>query len=90
MPDIRHDADASQFTAEVEGGRAELAYRQRDGVIAFVHTFVPEAARGEGVGDALVRAGLDYARTHDLRVRADCPFVAAYVERHPEAQDLLA
>ena len=90
MPDGRHDPAASRFVADVEGGEAELAYRRSDGEIAFVHTFVPEAARGEGVGEALARAGLDYARDEGLTVRPDCPFVASYVEAHPEAQDLLA
>ncbi len=90
MPDIRHDPDASRFVADAEGGEAELAY-QRDGdVIVFVHTFVPEASRGQGLGEALAQAGLDYARSEGLTVRPDCPFVAAYIEDHPEAQGLLA
>ncbi len=90
MPDVRHESTASRFVADVEGGEAELAYRQSDGVIAFVHTFVPEASRGQGVGEALAQAGLDYARAEGLAVRPDCPFVAAYIEEHAEVQDLVA
>lgn len=89
MPDVQHDASAHAFTAAVDGGTAELEY-QRDGdQIVFTHTFVPEDARGQNLGTALVEAGLAYAREHSLTVVPQCPFVASYVEEHPEAQDLL-
>lgn len=89
MPDIRHESDQTRFAAEVEGGTAELAYALRGDAVAFVHTFVPEEARGQDVGTALVEAGLAWAREQDLRVIPACPFVKAYIERTPEAQDLL-
>lgn len=90
MPDVRHEPAASRFVADVEGGEAELGYTERGGVMTFVHTFVPEPARGQDIGTALVEAGLDYAREHDRTIRPQCPFVAAYVEGHPEAQALVA
>lgn len=88
MPDVRHDTAAHRFAADVEGGTAELEYDLRDGDIVFTHTFVPEAARGQDVGSALVEAGLDHARENDLRVVPQCPFVVGYLERHPEARGL--
>ena len=90
MPDVRHEPAAHRFVAEVEGGVAELGYRRRGDEVAFVHTFVPEASRGEDIGTSLVEAGLAWAREEGLGVIAACPFVEAYVESHPEAQDLLA
>ena len=90
MPDIRHESSASRFVTHVEGGEAELGYEHRGDVIAFVHTFVPEASRGQGIGEALAQAGLDYARDEGLAVQPDCPFVKAYIDDHPEARDLLA
>jgi predicted GNAT family acetyltransferase len=89
MPDVRHEPDQSRFAADVDGGTAELEYRRKDNVIAFIHTFVPKAARGQHLGDALVEAGLAFAREHDLAVIPQCPFVRHYVETHPEAQDLV-
>ena len=84
---IKHNADQQTFT----DGEAELAYSTPEPrVIDFTHTYVPQSRRGEGVGEALARAGLDYARQQHLRVRASCPFVAAFLERHPEYQELLA
>ncbi len=79
--DVRHNEAEHRFEAEVEGGLAEAAYVLKSGAVAFVHTEVPKASRNEGVGEAIVRAGLEWAR---LRVIPSCPFVAAFVERHPE------
>lgn len=89
MPDVTHDPDQSRFAAAVEGGTAELAYTRDGEAVAFVHTFVPEPSRGQDIGTALVEAGLGWARDEDLRVVPQCPFVKAYVESHPDAQDLL-
>lgn len=87
---VRHDTAASRFVADTDGGEAELTYRlTADGVIVFTHTGVPEAAEGQGVGSALVEAGLAHARAEGLRVMPLCPFVKAYMQRHPETHDLL-
>jgi len=84
---IHHDSKQQLF----QDGAAELAYSlPAPQIIDFTHTYVPEDRRGEGVGDALVATGLDYARRHQLRVRASCPFVAAFLQRHHEYADLLA
>ena len=88
-PEIRHDADKSRFTADAEGGEASLEYMRDGKRIIFTHTGVPPEAEGKGVGGALARAGLDYARSEGLRVRPMCPFVAAWVQRHPEYQSLV-
>jgi predicted GNAT family acetyltransferase len=87
---VRHEPDAHRFAADVAGGTAELAYMYPNpNLIVFVHTEVPEEAEGGGVGSALAKAGLDWARGEGARVLPLCPFVAAYVHRHPEYRDLL-
>jgi uncharacterized protein len=45
---------------------------------------------GKGVGAALVQGVLDDVRARGLKVRPCCPFVAAYIRRHPEYEDLVA
>ena len=87
---VQHEPDQNRFAADTEHGTAELTYEMRGDAIAFVHTFVPEEARGQDVGSALAEAGLGYARENGLAVIPACPFVAAYVENHPEYQDLVA
>ena len=89
-PVIEHDAAASAFVARVEGGLAECAYRLQGGVMNLVHTEVPPASEGRGIAAALVKTALDWARAEGLRVRPLCSYVAVYMRRHPQTQDLLA
>ena len=69
----------------------EAAYhRRRNGRIAFTHTEVDEALEGRGLGSRLVATALEDARREGLEVVPLCPFVAAYIDRHPEYQDIVA
>ena len=83
---IEHEEDRARFVAHVEGAEAELSYARSDGVLELNHTFVPEASRGRGVGGALAAYAFEYARDHDYRIEPTCPFVRAWVEKHPEAK----
>jgi predicted GNAT family acetyltransferase len=68
----------------------ELVYRDRGGnVVAFLHTEVFPVLRLRGLGSALVVGALDDARSRGLRVVPLCPFVDAYVRRHPKYADLV-
>jgi predicted GNAT family acetyltransferase len=69
---------------------AFLTYRDRpDGVRVLVHTEVPPAFEGRGIGGRLVKSALDAARRDGRRVVPQCPFVRSYIERHPEYADLV-
>ncbi len=70
---------------------ASVEYRRAgDGRIALLHTEVPEALSGQGVGSKLVGGTLNAVQAEGLKVVPRCEFVAAYIERHPEYRDLLA
>ena len=88
-PEIRHEPENSRFTATTEGGEAALEYMRDGKRITFTHTGVPPEAEGKGVGGALAKAGLEFARSEGLNVRPMCPFVADFVKRHPEYQALV-
>jgi uncharacterized protein len=66
-----------------------LEYQVKRGRIALLHTEVLPAHEGRGVGSALVRFALDDARRRELRVIATCPYVNAYLTRHPEDDDIV-
>jgi predicted GNAT family acetyltransferase/glutaredoxin len=93
-------AEKPQAVDNPESSRYELrlgdrliglaAYRRRDGRIALTHTEVDESCEGRGYGSRLVAAALEDARRQGLAVVPLCPFVAHFVERHPEYQDLVA
>jgi predicted GNAT family acetyltransferase len=94
MSDIRVTDNPAQhrFEAHVDGALAGFAaYRFRGNHIVFTHTEVDPAYEGQGVGGVLARGALDQVRAageHD--VVALCPFISAWIERHPDYQDLLA
>ena len=87
---VKHNPQASRFEVEKEGNLALLEYVQQGDRIVFTHTGVPSALEGQGIGSRLARAGLEYARAQGMKVIALCSFVAAYIQKHPEYQDLLA
>jgi predicted GNAT family acetyltransferase len=64
-------------------------YIPADGRITFVHTIVARSVEGRGVGGRLVRWSLDDVRRRGLRIAVECPFVASFIRRHPEYDDLV-
>ena len=89
MTEVVNNAAHHRFELEVEGHLAATYYKIADGVITFIHTEVPEELGGKGVGSKLVKGALDQVRSKGLKVIAQCPFVKAYIEKHPEYADLL-
>jgi predicted GNAT family acetyltransferase len=80
-----------RYEIEVDGEVAGfINYRREPGVVDLVHTDVAPRFEGKGVGAALVQGALDDLRARGLKVRPTCPFVAKYIHRHPEYQDLVA
>jgi predicted GNAT family acetyltransferase len=88
IPVVMNEA-ANRFEAKLGDEVAFAEYRQRDGVIILPHTVVPEAFEGRGVGGQLAKAALSYAREQGLEVVPTCPFIAAYVTKHPEWHDIV-
>ncbi|MGN9813398.1 GNAT family N-acetyltransferase [Micromonospora sp. BQ11] len=84
--------EAKQYEARVEG-ESKVAgvaqYIRTAELVAFVHTEVSPEYEGRGVGAALARTALDEARAANLLVLATCPFIAGWIARHPEYQDLV-
>ena len=78
-----------RFETEIGAQTAFLNYRLVSGVITFTHTEVPSSLNGRGIGTALAKAALDYAVENHLRVVPRCPFVADYVQAHPQYQSIL-
>ncbi|MDG4801654.1 GNAT family N-acetyltransferase [Micromonospora sp. WMMD980] len=65
------------------------AYLPRGEVLVFTHTEVDDRYQGQGVGGALIRGTLDQVRARGGRVVPRCPFMAAFIERHPGYADLV-
>ncbi|HWB26435.1 MAG TPA: GNAT family N-acetyltransferase [Chitinophagaceae bacterium] len=63
---------------------AFLEYRFYKKDIALMHTLVPKALEGRGIASALAVYAFDYARQYNMPVMVYCPFVAAFLKKHPE------
>ena len=87
--DIKHNEPRKRFETTVNGQTGYISYQQRGDSLIYDHTIVPQALGGQGVGSALVKHALDYARHHDKKVVPQCSFVAAYIDKHPDYQDLI-
>jgi uncharacterized protein len=86
---INNNVAKHRFELEVEGHLAAAYYERKGNVITFTHTEVPAELGGKGVGSTLVRGALDQVRSEGLKVVAECPFVKAWIGKHPAYGDLL-
>ena len=87
---VTHNENGQQFEMSVPNGKAVLRYKRGEKQIDLLHTVVPPEDEGNGHGTALVQAAFDYARKSDIEVVPTCPFVKAYVDKHPEQRDIVA
>lgn len=90
MSEVVNNESARRFEITVDGHTGFLQYATTGQRITLLHTEVPPELGGRGLGAALARAALDYARESQLAVVASCPFVGKYLEKHPEYASLLA
>lgn len=85
---VRDNTERHRFELDADGHVAFSNYKRADGVLTILHTEVPKALEGRGIGSALIRGVLDTTRSQGLKVNPVCPFAKAYLERHPEYADL--
>lgn len=93
MPDYTDQVanNVKKFRFEVVSGAqiSKLEYRLGRYTLDLVQTEVPEELQDQGIGSSLVDAALNHARANGLKVIPSDPFVAAYVARHPDWEDII-
>ncbi len=90
--DVREEPDANRYVARLAGADDVVgfaAYRRDGETVVLTHTVVEPEHEGRGIGSALARGVLDDLRERGVAVRAECPFMAAWVRRHPEYAQLV-
>ena len=90
MSEVKNNTAQNRYELEVDGELAVANYERQPGRLVFTHTVVPDAISGRGVASILIRGALDGARAQQLKIVPQCQFVAAFVKKHPEYQDLIA
>ena len=83
------NTEAKQYEFHVDGHVPRIEYIKTKEKIFLTHTEVPKALEGKGVGSALVKAVLKDIERQELTLVPLCPFVAAYIKRHPEWRKLV-
>ena len=81
---VEKNEQRSRYEVRAGGLMAVLTYARGGDEITFLYTLVPEPLEGRGIASQLAHTALEEARAARLRVVAQCPYVAAYVRRHPE------
>ena len=87
---IVNNEKENRFELISAAGKALVAYKLFDGGVAFLHTEVPVSMEGKGIGSALAKHVLEYAKAKQLKIIVYCPFIQMYMRRHPEYNELLA
>jgi predicted GNAT family acetyltransferase len=88
--EVRDNAAEGRYELLLDGELAGVAeYRDRGGRRIFVHTVVDPAYSGRGLGNRLAKGALDDAIARGLAIVPRCPFIRAWLERHPEYRERL-
>jgi uncharacterized protein len=84
-----NDEAKKQYEFHIDGDLARIEYIKAQGQIFLTHTEVPEKFEGKGVGSALIKQVLEDIQQKGLQLVPLCPFVSAYINRHPEYNVLI-
>lgn len=86
--DVTDNRAEDRFELATDAGPAIAAYQIDGDTITFTHTVVPDEVEGHGIGSQLIAGALAQVRAKGQKVVPQCPFVAAYLQRHPHAAEL--
>ncbi|HET9182389.1 MAG TPA: GNAT family N-acetyltransferase [Candidatus Angelobacter sp.] len=85
----QEQATAGRFEIEQDGHTAFLEYSLAGNVLQLIHTEVPDGLQGKGIASELAKSALEWAGKNGKKVDVICEFVAGYVEKHPEYNDVV-
>ncbi len=86
---VRDNPALYRFEMDTDAGPAIVTYRRDGRVLKLVHTEVPEALAGQGVGSRLAKGVLDLIRANGDTIVPLCDFMRGYIGHHPEYADLV-
>jgi predicted GNAT family acetyltransferase len=79
----------NRFEVDLGKDKAVLIYMIKVGLFIMLHTEVPPPFEGRGIAAKMAHSALEYAKSEGFKVRSYCPYTTAYIEKHPEYQDLV-
>ena len=82
---LTDNKDKKQYEFHIEGFTPKIEYiKNNNGEIYLTHTEVPDQLGGRGIGSELVKQVLENIEKQGLRLVPLCPFVAGYIQKHPD------
>ena len=90
IQDIFRNDEESRYEVTVDGALARIDFRMMSGALALMHTEVPDAIASRGVARELTEYAIQDARFRSLEILPFCPYVTAYIKRHPEYVELVS
>ena len=87
---ISENKERKRFEAVVDGKTAFIEYIRAEDKVYLTHTEVPKELEGKGVASAMAKQVLQQIKSESLFLVPLCPFIAAYLKRHPEWREILA
>ncbi|GIK65545.1 MAG: N-acetyltransferase [Chloroflexota bacterium] len=86
--EVVNNEQAKRFEVKLGDDVAKVEYQLTGNIITFTHTEVPPAYEGRGIAGKMAKVALEYAKDHNLRVLPLCPYIKAYILRHPEYKSI--
>ena len=88
--EVVHNPAQKRFEMQLGDQIAMVKYILGSSEIIFTHTEVPQAFEGQGLASKIAKVAVEYAKAQGLRIRPLCPYMSAYIKRHPEYHSITA
>ena len=86
--EVIHNEAEDRFETWIDDQLSKLDYMQDGNTMVMTHVGVHPEHRGQGVAGRLTQVALDYAREKSFRVIPMCPYIATYIRRNPQYEEL--
>ena len=87
---LTNNAERNRYEARLGDKLAGYSsYDVQPDRVVFVHTVVRPEYEGKGIGSRLAKFAIDDVRDRGLRIKPLCPFIRAYLQRHPEYNEIV-
>ncbi len=89
MSMVIDNPEQSRFEFALDGETAIIAYRIEGERIVLIHTEVPQAFSGQGIGSQLARGAFELIRASGRKAVVRCSFLRGWIAKHPEYDDII-
>ena len=86
--EVVHNKAEERFETWIDGQLSKLDYMQDGNTMVITHVGVHPNHRGQGVAGKITEVALEYAKEKSFRVIPMCPYVATFIRRNPQYEDL--